>query len=156
MIYRRVKYRHTTLYIPIWLYSNKYFFYYIEIRYSLYIPIWLYSNENRGLCLPTGLPFTFQSGYIQMTAGKKMTKLEGNFTFQSGYIQILASLSSLSLLAICFTFQSGYIQITNKAPHFHLVENFTFQSGYIQIRRQGANRSYGEDFTFQSGYIQMQ
>ena len=88
--YRCNKYGYWTLclYIPIWLYSNKYpmtilsttgtFTFqsgYIQIRLSfksqwwdgvLYIPIWLYSNTGELITLSTPDHFTFQSGYIQI------------------------------------------------------------------------------------------
>ena len=77
------------LYIPIWLYSN-----YLmpapgfSIRPSLHsnLVIFKYTQEDgSGITIPD---FTFQSGYIQMSAIHLDKFSDENFTFQSGYIQI--------------------------------------------------------------------
>ena len=98
------------IYIPIWLYSNglsfidylapqkrlhsylvifKWFqFGMVHIILYVYIPIWLYSNAYEKEQIGWIQEFTFQYGYIQITALIKMMTLTQKFTFQYGYIQI--------------------------------------------------------------------
>ena len=54
----------------------------------LYIPIWLYSNKSGYAEGVKSVPFTFQSGYIQIITNNSIYQLYHCFTFQSGYIQI--------------------------------------------------------------------
>ena len=54
------------------------------------------------------------------------------FTFQSGYIQIMGRPRKIISMQT-FTFQSGYIQMELANKGNGGASNFTFQSGYIQI-----------------------
>ena len=56
----------SSLYIPIWLYSNIWVGLVLIHLLALYIPIWLYSNSACKPCLGFRCNFTFQSGYIQI------------------------------------------------------------------------------------------
>ena len=98
----------------------------------LYIPIWLYSNRFLSLNHCALNHFTFQSGYIQITLNSFVSLARLNFTFQSGYIQICTA-SGVHHGSRNFTFQSGYIQIKSLPAVVIIVSIFTFQSGYIQI-----------------------
>ena len=55
----------SSLYIPIWFYSNIYGTYNTTNHEYLYIPIWFYSNKQYlSDIFPVGTIFTFQSGSI--------------------------------------------------------------------------------------------
>ena len=60
----------------------------VHIILYVYIPIWLYSNAYEKEQIGWIQEFTFQYGYIQITALIKMMTLTQKFTFQYGYIQI--------------------------------------------------------------------
>ena len=101
---------------------------------TLYIPIWFYSNkigDNLGNDMSS--TFTFQSGSIQIVClietNLNLMSLHSNlvlfklirnacssmspptFTFQSGSIQIRTLFLKNTIFAIFFTFQSGSIQM---------------------------------------------
>ena|GEM_PF-2292241 len=150
----RLKCTAVHLYIPIWLYSN-----YLRTLFGfglihLYIPIWLYSNRSH--------LFTCNTVYclyipIWLYSNKPFFTPSMNgfiFTFQSGYIQILISHFMSIFANILYIPIWLYSNIEIPRILLDMIEL------YIPIWLY-SNESVAVDktvistFTFQSGYIQI-
>ena len=103
----------------------------------LYIPIWLYSNFLWYFFICLANSFTFQSGSIQIMAHKRRLPRNFDFTFQSGSIQIKRNLLRLqhSILYIPIWFYSNKISCQHCPQSWLLYIPIWFYSNTTKGRR---------------------
>ena len=122
----------STIYIPLWFYSN-------AVRSAdkipnllIYIPLWFYSNIASEIASTVPPVFTFHYGSILIKLIPPRYMVSPGFTFHYGSILIF-SLLNPSLALIVFTFHYGSILMTIKPPKNFRTKRFTFHYGSILI-----------------------
>ena len=122
----------SSLYIPIWLYSNKVQKIINRLLMILYIPIWLYSNI-----------------YQSLGAQALLTPLHSNLVIFK-YQRITSQLHYYDLYIPIWLYSNKTMATYRKCP-LNLYIPIWLYSNYTEIMSSATNKS----FTFQSGYIQI-